>query len=76
MSLKEDFEQLKKEVEELRRNRLRDLTLEEEDIIKGAVFQRTAATLASGASLHQYVILTLNGQRVAIPTYNKFSPLP
>lgn len=74
MNLEERVKQLEREVETLKRERLSNLSSTEVEKIKGAIFDRTAATLASGAAV-KYLITTVNGVRRAIPYYNKFQPL-
>jgi hypothetical protein len=65
---------LKREVAEMKRNRLYNLSMAEVETIKNALFERTAATLASGASA-KYVIVSINGVRKAIPMYDKFTSI-
>lgn len=75
MNLEEQIAELKRDLEAFKAARLEGLTVREVETLKDTIFERTAATLASGASLSQYVILTLNGKRVAIPSYDKFNPI-
>ena len=73
--LVEELDKLKKDVEELKRNRFYKLSTTEDSILKEVLFERTAATLASGASLSRYAITTINGKRGAVPVYDKFTAL-
>jgi len=73
--LKDEVEELKRELAEFKRARFQDLSANETEDLKGVIFERTAATLASGASLSRYAIVSLNGERGAIAMYNKFTPL-
>lgn len=74
MDLKQEVENLKREIEELKINKFNSLSLDDIENIKNALFDRQAVTLASGATL-KYEIVTIRGKRRAIPTYNKFTPL-
>lgn len=67
------IEKLERELAEMKRNRFYGLTSQEKESLKSSLFERTAATLASGASLSRYIIITVDGVRRAIPTYNKFT---
>ena len=75
VTLKETVDELKNNLAEFKRNRLIDLTTNEVEIIRESIFDRTAATLASGASLDRYGIISLNGKRGAVPFYDKFTPM-
>jgi dynactin complex subunit len=68
------IDEMARELETFKRNRFANLSSEEIEHLKNYLFDRTAATLASGATV-KYLILTQNGIRRAIPYYNKFSPL-
>jgi uridylate kinase len=72
--LRRKIEELETQIHEFKRNRFRNLSSQEVEQMKNYLFDRTAATLASGASV-RYVIMSINGVRKAIPTYNKFQPL-
>jgi predicted nuclease with TOPRIM domain len=72
--LRGKIDEMSRELEAFKRNRFADLSSEEIEKLKNYLFDRTAATLASGAVV-KYLILTQNGIRRAIPYYNKFSPI-
>lgn len=74
MGLKEDVQSLRNELEELKRNRFTDMSANDIENIKNTLFDRQAATLASGAVLN-YEIVTVRGKRRVIPTYDRFTPL-
>ena len=72
--LQSRIDKLEKELAEYKRNRFYALSSEEVEKLKAYIFDRTAATLASGAVV-KYMIVTYNGVRRAIPYYNKFQAL-
>jgi len=68
------IDEMARELETFKRNRFADLSSEEVEKMKGYIFDRTAATLASGAAV-KYLITTINGVRRAMPFYDKFQSI-
>ena len=72
MDLYNEVQNLKREIEDLKRNRLGDLSANDVENLKKYLINRTASTLASGATV-RYLVLTINGERGAVPFYDKFT---
>jgi hypothetical protein len=70
--LKRQIDSLKREVEELKRYRFANLTTNDVEELKKAIFDRTVTT-ATGA-VSRYYVFTLNGKRGAVPVYDTFTP--
>lgn len=74
MDVPREIDMLKREIAELKRNRFSSMSMNDIENIKNALFDRQAATLASGAKLN-YEIVTVRGKRRAVPTYDRFTPI-
>lgn len=74
MDVPNEIEMLKREIAELKRSRFSNMSTGDIENIKNALFDRQAATLASGAVLN-YEVITVRGKRRVVPTYDRFTPL-
>lgn len=74
MDVPREIEMLKREIAELKRNKFSSMSMNDIENIKNALFDRQAATLASGAVLN-YEIVTVRGRRRVVPTYDRFTPI-
>jgi hypothetical protein len=74
MDMAQEVKNMRKELDELKRNKFGNLSAVDVESIKNALFDRQAATLASGAVLN-YEVITIRGKRRVIPTYDRFVPV-
>jgi hypothetical protein len=76
MTVDQRIADLEREIRDLKANRLRTLTSNEIETLRGYLFEREAsATLPSGAVVRRHLIMNVNGYRYAIPGYDRFTPL-
>lgn len=73
--LEQRVQSLERQLAELKANRFANMTTHEVSSLTNSFIQRTSASLASGATIKTYLILSHNGQRYAVPGYDKFEPL-
>lgn len=74
LKLQKEVQDLRRELEDLKKNRFQNMSMNDIESIKNVLFDRQAATLASGAVLN-YEIVTIRGKRRVVPTYDRFTPL-
>jgi hypothetical protein len=74
MDMAQEVKNMRKELDELKRNRFSGLSANDVENMKNSLFDRQAATLASGAVLN-YEVITVRGKRRVIPTYDRFVPI-
>lgn len=74
MDVPHEIDMLKQEIAELKRSKFSNMSTADIENIKNALFDRQAATLASGAVLN-YEVITIRGKRRVVPTYDRFTPL-
>lgn len=68
--LKDRVERIERELQDIKRDRFSNLSSNEVERLKGYIIERTASNVSG--SVNGALIITVNGERRAIPTYPNF----
>lgn len=72
--LQERVEELERQLQDLKDNRLQNLSATDVEQLKKYIVDRTAVGISGAVS--RYWVLSVNGKRGAIPVYDNFRPQP
>lgn len=70
--LRQEIEQLKRDLAELKVNRFANMTSNEVATLTDAIFQRTLASPSSGASLNYDVLINVGRSKRLLGTYDSY----